>query len=611
MVFSYYVIKFPYKLIWHFLNTFKKRTEIVFYCANELDLEVFKNVRKHLKPIPVVVQNKRVQNKLKALGIESSLLPSFPKAVIMCRQACYLFPTSKVIKIGINHGAYHFKPFANIKGHNMFNQFFFSSSQEVKEAEQIGITSGIGLGFPKLDDAFNGTYNSSIINNLKKDLKIDTNKKTILFSATWDKSKMSAVHLWYDKLNEFTKDYNVLVTVHIWTSEKFKDKIKNTPGVKFIDTQNITPYIIISDICIGDTSSIISEMCALHKPIVTFKVPIVKKTVLEVREIIKNISFQIDKIDDLSKTIRYALENSHLKQNARDIANKRMFEELDGKAGQKVANKIIELLPELKIGTPPINPNQRNFINPKFSELSTFIQDLPNRFEQEGISVYKGRNEIKTFEYNGFIINVKSFKIPHLINKLAYAHLRGSKAKHSFEYAMRIRACGAQTPEPIACIEVLKNGLFNHSYYVSIHHKYDFTIRDIIGFNFPDKENILKQFTIFTYEKLHKNNIHHLDYSRGNILITRLENQKYAFSIVDINRMKFEKMDYIKGLKNFSQIWANNEELDIIARKYAQINNQNEDEASDLLIRFDKKHKEKILKKNTWKKKIKGIKTII
>ncbi len=51
---------------------------------------------------------------------------------------------------------------------------------------------------------------------------------------------------------------------------------------------------------------------------------------------------------------------------------------------------------------------------------------------------------------------------------------------------------------------VLKAGLFNRSYYVSLHLEYDFTIRDLIGFNFPDKENILKQFAVFTFEKLHK-----------------------------------------------------------------------------------------------------------
>jgi len=247
-------------------------------------------------------------------------------------------------------------------------------------------------------------------------------------------------------------------------------------------------------------------------------------------------------------------------------------------------------------------------INPLYSNLKNFIENLHENFNNKGVSIYKGRNEIKTFEIDDFKINVKSFKIPHFINKVAYAYLRGSKAKHSFEYAIKIRACGAETPEPVACIEVLKNGLFNRSYYVSIHHQYDFTIRDLIGFDFPDKENILKQFAIFTYEKMHKNGIHHLDYSRGNILISKKGNQEYDFSVVDINRMRFEKMDYLKGLKNFAQIWASDHELEIIAREYARINHKNENEATKLLIEFDKKHKAKIEKKLAWKRKIKGTK---
>jgi len=247
-------------------------------------------------------------------------------------------------------------------------------------------------------------------------------------------------------------------------------------------------------------------------------------------------------------------------------------------------------------------------INPEYLHLKPFIETLHQDFSKKGTSIYKGRNEIRVFEYEGLKLNVKSFKIPHFINKVAYAYLRGSKATHSFEYAIKIRDCGAETPEPVACVELWKGGLFNCSYYVSLHHQYDFTIRDLIGFDFPDKENILKQFAVFTYEKLHKNGIHHLDYSRGNILIQKRENQQYDFSIVDINRMKFEKMDYIKGLKNFSQIWANEDELAIVAREYARINNKNEDEASNLLIQFDKEHKEKIERKKRFKKLFKSSK---
>jgi len=348
MVVTYYVIKYPYKLVWNILNFFKKRKEIVFYCANELDLEIFKNVEKHLLPVSIVVKNKKMQDKLSKMGVRSRCMPVFPKGVIMCRQACYLFPEKKIVRIGINHGAYHFKPFANVKGHNMFDQFFFSSEQEVQEAKEIGIKSGVGVGFPKLDDAFNGSYSDTKLHSLSDTLHLNKNKKTLLFSATWDGSHMSAIHRWYDKLDQFTKEYNVLVTVHIWTSEKYKKTIKQTPGVHFVETQDVIPYIMLSDLCVGDTSSILSEMCALHKPIVSFYTPVVKSTVLEVREIIEEISFQVKTLKELKEIIPFALENSELKQKNRDKANIRMFQCLDGGAGKRVANKMLELLPELR-----------------------------------------------------------------------------------------------------------------------------------------------------------------------------------------------------------------------------------------------------------------------
>lgn len=246
----------------------------------------------------------------------------------------------------------------------------------------------------------------------------------------------------------------------------------------------------------------------------------------------------------------------------------------------------------------------RVLINPKYNKLSNFLNELPDKFEEIGTSIYKGRNEIKVVDIEGLKINIKSFKVPHLINKIAYAWLRGSKAKHSFEYAMKLKDLGVNTPEAVACVEVLKNGLFDRSYYISIHHEYDFTIRDLIGFEFEDKENILKQFAVFTSDKLHKNKVHHLDYSRGNILIKREGKNNYSYSIVDINRMRFEKMDYLKGLKNFSQIWADENELEVVAKEYARINHKDESEAVKMLIQFDKEHKAKINKKLALKKRL-------
>jgi hypothetical protein len=60
---------------------------------------------------------------------------------------------------------------------------------------------------------------------------------------------------------------------------------------------------------------------------------------------------------------------------------------------------------------------------------------------------WKDRNVIKLFDLNGQTINIKSFKVPNIVNK-AYKYFRKSKAKRSFEYATILLENGIGTPQP-------------------------------------------------------------------------------------------------------------------------------------------------------------------
>ena len=56
-------------------------------------------------------------------------------------------------------------------------------------------------------------------------------------------------------------------------------------------------------------------------------------------------------------------------------------------------------------------------------------------FNSTGIFFGDGRyNKIKLFELESKTINIKSFKIPHLINKITYKYFRKSKARRTFGY---------------------------------------------------------------------------------------------------------------------------------------------------------------------------------
>ena len=77
----------------------------------------------------------------------------------------------------------------------------------------------------------------------------------------------------------------------------------------------------------------------------------------------------------------------------------------------------------------------------KYNYLSTFVRQKIESFQEEGEKLGNGdRNEIKLFKCeDGLILNIKSFKVPNLINQVAYKHLRKSKARRSFEYAQKLQ----------------------------------------------------------------------------------------------------------------------------------------------------------------------------
>ena len=241
-------------------------------------------------------------------------------------------------------------------------------------------------------------------------------------------------------------------------------------------------------------------------------------------------------------------------------------------------------------------------INKNFSKFKEFLLDIKHNFNSNQNTIHKARNEIKIIEYNSLSLVIKSFKIPHLLNSFIYSYFRDTKAKKSYEYSLRI---GDFTPKPIGYIEFYKNSLLKDSYFVSENFKYDFTIREpLLDDNFKDKEEILKAFARFTFE-LHEAEILHQDYSPGNILIKK-ENDTFIFKIVDINRMKFLKLDLASRLKNFAKLWISDNDLKVVIKEYAKLVDEDEKKCLNLALDFSHKHKAKI----NLKKRLKGIEVV-
>lgn len=240
-------------------------------------------------------------------------------------------------------------------------------------------------------------------------------------------------------------------------------------------------------------------------------------------------------------------------------------------------------------------------INKKYTYLRKLIEDIPNTFDNIGDIIFKNRNTIKVVNFKGVNINIKSYLIPHFVNKFAYAYIRKSKAERSFLHAEYLLNMSVNTPEPIAFINTYRYGLLNKSYYLSIHKKPDFELRDILNSNVSDKENILRQFAQYTYFSLHQNHVNHLDYSPGNILITK-KNGIYEFDLVDLNRIRFEKINFNKGLNNLSKLWADEKIMEIIGEEYAKILNKPVSYTIKKLIQLENSHKERVIFKQKMKR---------
>lgn len=247
-------------------------------------------------------------------------------------------------------------------------------------------------------------------------------------------------------------------------------------------------------------------------------------------------------------------------------------------------------------------------INPFFEIADKKIVSIINNFNSTGFLFGDGqRNKIKLFELEGKTINVKSFKIPHLINKIAYKYFRKSKARRSYEYATILLEKGIGTPQPIAYFENYDVIGLNDSYYVSEHLQCDLTFRELVEVpEYPDHENILRQFTRFSFD-LHQKGIEFLDHSPGNTLIKKNAANQYDFFLVDLNRMEFHKsMDFETRMKNLSRLTPLKEMVVVMSNEYAKCYNEaSEEKILATLWKFTADFQEQFYRKKRLKKKLK------
>lgn len=208
-------------------------------------------------------------------------------------------------------------------------------------------------------------------------------------------------------------------------------------------------------------------------------------------------------------------------------------------------------------------------VNPKYEALREFVEQLHDNFESSGEMVHDGRNTLKMFSApDGSKVVVKRYKRPNLFNRFAYTFVRGTKAMRAYKYAHKLDKMAIPTPTAIAYVDVRRRGLVDTSYLVT-----DYS--DTKGLVEAREESpelqrrVLEAFVEFVIS-IHNKGVRHLDLTYTNARYSEDENGVIHFCLIDINRMKFQKMTRRRSLLNLRRVFQTPKYRDILSTEYAR-----------------------------------------
>lgn len=213
-------------------------------------------------------------------------------------------------------------------------------------------------------------------------------------------------------------------------------------------------------------------------------------------------------------------------------------------------------------------------------QTGTGTQDSARLLQQascwnEGDVIDRRRNILRRTEK----LVIKHFAVPSLWRGVWYGMFGKSKARRSFENALRMQGL---TPEPVAYREVRQFGILRDSAYACRLSECPYTFNDLINQpDFPNRTTILQAVGRFT-ALLHQRGILHRDYSAGNILFTA---DASRVEVIDLNRIRMCRvLSRKQRLTNFERLNIDREALRIMAYAYAEAMNEDKEYDAAFII---------------------------
>ena len=275
------------------------------------------------------------------------------------------FVSDKTLVGMIYHGV-GVKPSYWRDNHKRLDLRFVEGEYRINQLRNYGIKTDLALtGFIKLDPLFNGSGPDS--DQLKKELGLDSSKKTILFAPTFYPSSLEKIGM---RLGDYTGEYNVILKPHLWTyfldifgevnlkmqRKLISNLIEKFDHIKLLEPEkyNILPYYLIADVLLTEASSTIYEMIALSKPVVVnrfYKLKLSHKLFRnrlyrarlnkEMNQDLENFCFIADKHLDVPYALETALIEKHKNYDSMKEYQTKMLYKLDGRAADRARDEIL------------------------------------------------------------------------------------------------------------------------------------------------------------------------------------------------------------------------------------------------------------------------------
>ncbi len=203
------------------------------------------------------------------------------------------------------------------------------------------------IGYPKLDSFLHSDFDED---KFRDELSIDSGRKTILYSPTWDDpDHYSSFNKYIGVILSQLDRYNVIVKPHPnilkyrpWQILKaYLLKKKNAriyPG-----KMNIIPLMKISDIMLTDISSVSHEYLIFNRPMV-FLAPRNVESIPESHRWIWRCGDVVENPEELPEIVEKNLESSDIYLEERKKALNYIFHEFDGKSSIRFKNALLNLV---------------------------------------------------------------------------------------------------------------------------------------------------------------------------------------------------------------------------------------------------------------------------